>query len=1067
MVKRALAMLLALVLLLGLVPMGAFAEDGAAALELTGLEIMVGGNTTEAAAAIALTEDFSGDKTQYSTAMLDYQESGDKRYVWVKATAPEGVTLTATCGDSLTSELTSGQWGLVQKEVPGPYIWSAPVKSGPLETGTNNTLTVTLSQQGQEDRVYTVTIPMQVDLTQSNLLWKTNLEAAVYYRQGAEAAALTVEAQYRNRPLGNENPIVYQWYESTDGTAEGTALEGETGAAYTPDISALGTRYYYATASCEGTDTIFSTVQEVTVTDHAAPESITITTDYPYTVPSTYPAVLAGVSYVAKKGDTLQFRALDENGEPTPVKWSLENNAGGTLDQNGLFTVTSSSNSYIHAVSLYDPAIAADTKKNLIPLTDYAFSDYNKTASVTLSTDGQTDKTLTTSGGVDGATVWSYTLSGENIATLTSDLSKKGKSLAFTALRPGTIDASFMLDLDGAGAGHELTDSAQLSIKGIAVEDAAGNLKRTNLELSSKNPNPTVQLQASSFKENPTFTWKSGDETVAVVDQTGLVTAKGVGSVIISAADGTYTGGIRVVVSSADTPYLDALDFATTTYWSTGLSNGSWRSNYFQAAKLDYTGLTMTQAAASSLTLTNTTSYNTQRWTAVASYTDVNGKPREIPVASGEETVLPDLPFGTGIITITLTDKENGDNRTSYTFQVTRPRATDKAILTATSAANGLTFQPEGRELIKDELDGKTEGKIYRANSDGTLAQYVGTASNCYYYRTYAMNGLKSFRLTVRANSAYGHLRLSTDGGTTWTDLGQSGAAGQSTGLLTFPEAQGEENPVMQVQFQILDDKTYAENVAAGKDGFANATPNTYTLWVEQLPAAQLHCDMETALSDTGDWYPAFDKDRMDYKLIVPPEGNAPVVTFTVSDQATVLADEKALTPGEDGRYTLTLTTQKQTIRVTSGDGAASRSYSFSYSPRDPQSAATRVVDYLPMNSQYTNGNNNGYGIAPYLTLTDGDVRSLGNFGGYITFYLEQALTDDPANPYGVDFYVDGNSFVDTTTSGGLAAMEPGQVWVSEDGETWYALAGSEHYEDSTRWDYSVTYTRVGTDGVS
>ena len=40
--------------------------------------------------------------------------------------------------------------------------------------------------------------------------------------------------------------------------------------------------------------------------------------------------------------------------------------------------------------------------------------------------------------------------------------------------------------------------------------------------------------------------------------------------------------------------------------------------------------------------------------------------------------------------------------------------------------------------------------------------------------------------------------------------------------------------------------------------------------------------------------------------------------------------------------------------------------------------------------------------------------------------------------------------------------MEPGQVWVSEDGNTWYALAGSQHYTNAI-WDYTVTYTKNGS----
>ena len=58
-----------------------------------------------------------------------------------------------------------------------------------------------------------------------------------------------------------------------------------------------------------------------------------------------------------------------------------------------------------------------------------------------------------------------------------------------------------------------------------------------------------------------------------------------------------------------------------------------------------------------------------------------------------------------------------------------------------------------------------------------------------------------------------------------------------------------------------------------------------------------------------------------------------------------------------------------------------------------------------------------------------------------------------------MDFYVIGNAFAETDS-----AAEPGQVYVSEDGNSWYALAGSEHYENTAIWDYTITYTK-GTDG--
>lgn len=108
-----------------------------------------------------------------------------------------------------------------------------------------------------------------------------------------------------------------------------------------------------------------------------------------------------------------------------------------------------------------------------------------------------------------------------------------------------------------------------------------------------------------------------------------------------------------------------------------------------------------------------------------------------------------------------------------------------------------------------------------------------------------------------------------------------------------------------------------------------------------------------------------------------------------------------------------------------------------------------RVTDYLCIGSQYTN--KASYGMAPERTLAGG-LLSLGNFGGYIVYEFDEPITNDPSNPYGVDFMIYGNSM-------GAGFSEPGNVLVSNDGKTWYALAGSDYFDDNTLWNHSVTYS--------
>jgi hypothetical protein len=161
-------------------------------------------------------------------------------------------------------------------------------------------------------------------------------------------------------------------------------------------------------------------------------------------------------------------------------------------------------------------------------------------------------------------------------------------------------------------------------------------------------------------------------------------------------------------------------------------------------------------------------------------------------------------------------------------------------------------------------------------------------------------------------------------------------------------------------------------------------------------------------------------------------------------------------------------------VEVTSGTGDK-ENYAFTCYTQNFSGMPSAVADYLCIASQYTNGRGLGpYGIAATSTLrgvnTLSNVSSkmtlspvsLGNFGGYIVWEYDEPITDDPRNPYGVDFIVYGNS-----VDGGEGFAEPGSVLVSEDGETWYTLAGSLHYNDCAVWDYAVTYTKDSGGGAA
>lgn len=743
---------------------------------------------------------------------------------------------------------------------------------------------------------------------------------------------------------------------------------------------------------------------------------------------------------VGKKGDTFQLKAYDETGAETPVSWSSGNAGMATVDEAGLLTIESALSSGSTSIVTITATSTLDTtvkKEMRYSLSGFYFSEYQKNTSVALSKDGQSAKTVYVSGGFSGNNIWSY--DEEAAAGIASPVSEPGTggSYRFNVYRPGTFTVTVKADFD-----EQLTDTATITITGVAVEDSEGTQGKTYLTKTSEKPNPTMQLTAYCEEGKSIASWSSANEEIASVDEHGLVTAKGVGTVLITATDGDgSTSGIKVVVKDGETPYFESLEFLTS-----GLSN--WKAEEtFAPTKLSY-DLQVRTYSTTKLALQATTLYDTEKHRAVAVYEDIDGTAQQIEINSGKITYLENIPFDDFQITISIFEKQNPEKKTDYVFRVNRPRDETKQIKSTT----GMVLSPEGRSLFASgvKYNGYAEGTFLRATEDGTPNSGTGITGTKYNYRTYVLGSQEAFRLVLSASTNYAHIRYRVAGEAAWTEVAQGG----STKKITFPATE-EGTPVVKVEIQILDDKTYHKNVVDGKEGFADSTPTEYALWVEQAAASPANARIITAQTAEGDWYPDGLRENIyDYNIVVPNGTTEGTLDYTVATGASVKVGNEEQISDEQKHYSLKLKTTKQTVTVSSEDGI-SCDYSFKLQAKSKYDVPDKVVDYLCIGSQYTNG---GTAVQPETTLS-GSMKSLGNFGGYITYYYKNGIQDDPKNKYGMDFYVYGNSFQD-----GGSAAEPGQIYVSEDGENWYALAGSEHYEAKAHWDYTITYTK-GEDG--
>ena len=992
--------------------------------DLVEVHVGIGGRTDDTVQELKMSPEFLHSTMDYTVDPLVFVADEASRYLWVKVeyipycTAGftfHGVTKTFT-------EAQNGKWVRLDKLVPGAEV---------------SVLTLTSKAEDGYDKTYTVTLSM--DKGQA-VLWKTDLTGEPLTIGQNTQQTLTVEAGV-TRDVDPNTTVSYQWYVNTTASTEGgKAVKDANKADFTVPSGELGTFYYYVVASSDGLESATSKVVEVTV--KAVPKSLTLTSDYPYTVPNASSNAYGGVTYAVKQGTQMQLRALDENGSETPVIWNVGGAYGGKLDtETGVYTVTSASYTYVTAVSALDSSVTSGQK--LIDVKFYQISDYYKNQTVRLNADGQTVKTASVIGGINGYNIWEVKYP-DGVAEITSDLTTKPGSLGMNVLRPGKVEVTLTLDVGPEGA-PKLTDTAVLNVTGVALENADGGFGKAYLELTSENAAPTMQLKAIPEEGRSIASWTSANEAVATVDDKGVVTAHAVGTAQITAIDDKGTkGGILAVVSDSQNPTFEKLALF-------GINSSTFK---YQADQKDYTGIKLSNYNTKILTIAKGTLYDSNKLDCVATYTNEDGEAVSIPIPSATQTQLPGMPFGTTKVTLTLTDKTNKDVKSLYTLELTRPRDVNKTI----AYSNGIAAQDaEGGALSNSLYLDKAEGYLFQASETGVKNSNYTVSNSKYYYRGYLVNGRSDFILNIKGTTAYTHIRYSIDDGQTWKELPQGGGL---TDAITFPKAEGDTHAEVKVIFQILGDQYYAESGFAFPEMTSNKEKlmvdstqvgTAYTVWMEQLPAVG-EPQILTATSDTGNWYPAFTPDTVAYKLSIAQDGDLPTVTFTVAEGNTVKIGSKAVEADESGAYTLKLTTSNQTVSVTNTDGSLVRKYTFAASKRI-KNGADKVVDYLPINSQYTNGG--AYGLSPESMLS-GTFKSLGGFGGYATFYFEDGITNDPTNQYGVDFYVYGNA------NPGQSFAEPGQVWVSEDGNNWYALAGSEHY-DSAIWDYTVTYTKDGT----
>ena len=194
-------------------------------------------------------------------------------------------------------------------------------------------------------------------------------------------------------------------------------------------------------------------------------------------------------------------------------------------------------------------------------------------------------------------------------------------------------------------------------------------------------------------------------------------------------------------------------------------------------------------------------------------------------------------------------------------------------------------------------------------------------------------------------------------------------------------------------------------------------------------------------------------------------------IDFVTYDEDGTPAISTTATVNSDGFYTVKPKSSSSKITV---NGTVEVMFS---APKSAVATAgtypATVNGYLPV-GQFARPNSFGWGNlysdksniksdSNTVKFLNGNVDigvSLGMAGGYIQFDMgtddngvARLITNNPNNPYGIDFIIYGNAFVGNP--------EAGIVKVSADGVNWYTLAGSRHYMNGTVWNQNISYIKI------
>ncbi len=378
---------------------------------------------------------------------------------------------------------------------------------------------------------------------------------------------------------------------------------------------------------------------------------------------------------------------------------------------------------------------------------------------------------------------------------------------------------------------------------------------------------------------------------------------------------------------------------------------------------------------------------------------------------------------------------------TDITITVTAPAGSSQAVKTkdyVIHVTRGYeTFPMEGLTLTTTYKDGMTSNaaknnRVTPAEETLTPAVNSGGIENRY---VYTVNYLAE-SVTLKPTAAASAKSIKINGET----------VANKANSAAIPLAEGNNN--IKIEVVGSDDHTYEYNILVHKK--------------KELSIKKLEIEGGASFEPALGWVASmnFPKDADTFKLkVYTAEGSK----ISVTDVAGTYDPEQPITiPTNGSDKFFPDTTISTTYTIDCEEWTDSQVYVTGFRRIGPEGADS-VVSYLPAPGQFVNLDSYNNPLRTLGGISSSGMVTLGSFGGSIVYYFDEPLTDDNRNPYGVDFIVFGNVFANSDGSSSAGASEPASVMVSDDGKTWYELAGSSYYDGAAKHNIKVTYTNNDT----